>query len=469
MTSIVDKLMMTPKKDVGQEQPHTPHHYPKDYKHQLDLLYLPHDLDKRYALVVVDVGTRKCDAEPMAKRRPKDTIRALEAIYKRGILKQPSMLYFDAGTEFKGEFRTYLQDKDILYRASKTGRHRQTSLVENKNKYIAKALFRRQLEEEMLTGEVSKQWTDQLKEVIATINKKIKPFKKKVFPNKIVKTANTSKLLDTIEEVQEEKAPVIDPLVEKEKEIQEIKEEKKEVKKKKAKKLKEDLDDFKASTHRLNVLKQFLSEQADEDLERRIGSLIDAEIKMKYDRIFKDSPKERVLIAKGRGRKKKIEKNTDETYCVGDSCILLPVGTKVRRQLDVPADYLTGKRLIGTFRATDIRFSKEPQTISDVVIKPGSPPLYILDDDTSTAYTKNQLQVIGEEIEPDEKAIARFSKIKGVKTYKVQKIVGHKMKNRKKFYEVKWLGFKDTTLEPIKIIREDVPEIVAEYEQSLKD
>ena len=43
-----------------------------------------------------------------------------------------------------------------------------------------------------------------------------------------------------------------------------------------------------ASTHRLNVLKQFLGEQADADLERRIGLLIDAEIKMKYDRIFND-------------------------------------------------------------------------------------------------------------------------------------------------------------------------------------
>ena len=86
MTSIVDKLMTTPKKDVGQEQPHTPRHYPKDYKHQCDLLYLPHDNGKKYALVVVDVGTRICDAQPMAERKPKDTIRALEAIYKRTIL-----------------------------------------------------------------------------------------------------------------------------------------------------------------------------------------------------------------------------------------------------------------------------------------------------------------------------------------------------------------------------------------------
>ena len=301
------------------------------------------------------------------------------------------MLYFDAGTEFKGEFRTYLEDKEILYKMSKTGRHRQTSLVENKNKYIAKALFRRMLEEEMLTGEASRQWTDHLKEVIQQINKKIKPVKTKVFPNKLVKTEKTKKLLDTIEEVQQEKGEIIDPEVEEEKQVvREIKEEKKAIKTKKQKKQKENLDDFKAATQRLNILKQFIGEQADEDLERRIGLLIDAEIKMKYDRIFKDSPpvqeKEKesrkpVLITTGRGRKKREEKNMDETYCSGDSCKLLPVGTEVRVQLDAPMDYVTGKRLIGNFRATDIRFSKEPHTISDVVIKPSSPPLYILDDE----------------------------------------------------------------------------------------
>ena len=261
-----------------------------------------------------------------------------------------------------------------FYTESKTGRHRQTSLVENKNKYIAKELFRRMLEEEMQTGEVSKQWTEQLKEVIATINIKIKPYKPKVFPNKIVRTEKTSKLLDTIEDVQE-----------------------------------------------------------------------------------------------GRGRKKKMEKNTDETYCSGDSCILLPIDTKVRVQLDVPIDYVSGKRLIGTFRATDVRFSKEPHTISDVVIKPGSPPLYILDDDNTTAYTKNQLQVIGEEKGPEEKAIARVGKIKGVKTYYVQEILDHKTEKKRKYYLVKWKGFKEPTWEPIKIIKEDVPEYVAEYEASLKD
>ena len=43
---------------------------PKSYKHQCDTLYLPTDTETKikykYALVVVDVGTRIIDAEPMA-------------------------------------------------------------------------------------------------------------------------------------------------------------------------------------------------------------------------------------------------------------------------------------------------------------------------------------------------------------------------------------------------------------------
>jgi hypothetical protein len=424
MTSIVDKLMTAPKKDKGQEMPHTPHHYPKDYKHQIDLLYLPNDNKKKYALVVVDVGTRLCDAEPMQDRKPKDTVIAIEKIYKRGILNTPSMLYFDAGTEFQGEFLKYLKQSDILYRVSKTGRHRQTSLVENKNKYIARAIFRRQLEEEMLTGEVSRQWTDQLKEIIQQINKKIKPFKKKVFSNKLVKTAKTKKLLDTIEEVQQEKA-------------------------------------LSANEEREMEINGFLKR-----------TNIPSNLPLRWNPVTDQLDEVPMMAAAGAGRsrRKKLEKNNDETYCVGDSCILLSVGTKVRRQLDVPVDYLNEKRLIGTFRATDIRWTKKPHTISDVVIKPGSPPLYILDDDTSTAYTKNQLQVVDRgEKQPDEKVIAMAGKKKGVETFYVHDIIDHKTVKKKKFYKVIWKGFAEPTWQLATMLKADVPKIVRDYEQSLKD
>ena len=101
---IATKLMKPPKKDKGLEQPHIPKHFPKDYKQQIDLIFLPDDNGDRYALVAVDVGTRLCDAQPISNKKPATIIKALQSIYKRKILNMPDMLYFDAGNEFKGEF-----------------------------------------------------------------------------------------------------------------------------------------------------------------------------------------------------------------------------------------------------------------------------------------------------------------------------------------------------------------------------
>ena len=103
------------------------------------------------------------------------------------------------------------------------------------------------------------------------------------------------------------------------------------------------------------------------------------------------------------------------------------------------------------------------------MIRPDCPPLYIIDDDETTGYTKNQLQLIDKnEVMPSEKNIAPVGKIKGIKTYKLQSILEHKIENRKKFYLVKWLGMKDPTWEPASIIKKDVHEIVKSYEKSLK-
>ena len=64
----IAKILMKPKKDK-----HPPSRinevYGANQVHQADLLYLPYDADNkqtpRLALVVVDVATRKADAEPV--------------------------------------------------------------------------------------------------------------------------------------------------------------------------------------------------------------------------------------------------------------------------------------------------------------------------------------------------------------------------------------------------------------------
>ena len=66
----------------------------KDEAHQADLLFLPHDtvgrVNKtyRYALTLVDVGTRYKEAEPLTSKDSKEVAKAFEKIYSRH-LKYP--------------------------------------------------------------------------------------------------------------------------------------------------------------------------------------------------------------------------------------------------------------------------------------------------------------------------------------------------------------------------------------------
>lgn len=90
--------------------------------------------------------------------------------------------------------------------------------------------------------------------------------------------------------------------------------------------------------------------------------------------------------------------------CKGTSCDLLDIGTLVRRPLEKPVDPVTGQKLIGKFRAGDVRFEIKPRKITDIILKPGNPPMYkleLLPDDNeslknlkTTAYTKGQLLVV---------------------------------------------------------------------------
>lgn len=78
---------------------------------------------------------------------------------------------------------------------------------------------------------------------------------------------------------------------------------------------------------------------------------------------------------------------------------LIPIGTKVRVQLDNPMDVGTDKRLAGKFRSTDVKWDKKERIVKQISIRPGFPPMYLLDGKGKNglelvAYTKNQLQII---------------------------------------------------------------------------
>jgi hypothetical protein len=140
--------------------------------HQYDLLYLPHDNGYKYALVGVDVGSRLCDAEPLKARSAKDVLTALKRIYARKILSQPIRVTVDSGSEFKDVFKAYFEKEGVYFKVAEPNRHRQTGLVESRNKSIGTYLLKRMVAEELKTGNPSTEWVDELPKIVQRLNKR---------------------------------------------------------------------------------------------------------------------------------------------------------------------------------------------------------------------------------------------------------------------------------------------------------
>jgi hypothetical protein len=212
--NVVDKLHETPIKDKKDNMP-TFQQIDANICQQADLLFMPDDRGFKYALVVADIGGKRLvDAEPIQNKAQADVLSAFKKIYKRGILKIPSNeMEVDAGSEFGGIVKDWFvfgQDHHIKYRVAKPGRHRMQGIVERKNQIIAKALFRRMSAQELLTGEVSKDWVDDLPKLIKILNarnekKKIK--KEPEFPDP--KCAGKS--CDLLEEGQKVRVQLDEP------------------------------------------------------------------------------------------------------------------------------------------------------------------------------------------------------------------------------------------------------------------
>ena len=296
--------------------------FEKDVYQQGDILYLPEDKGYKFLLVIVDLYDNSVDAEPVKDILSKnnDVLEAFKKIYSRKYINPPLILTLDKGAEFTQEkVKNYLKDDlKINVKYALTGRSRQLAYVERQNQRIGNILLKRMASQELITGQVSKEWVDDIKPLIQLFNEKKKtPLKKEISPDPIVNEYTGN---------------------------------------------------------------------------------------------------------------------------------LLKIGTKVRLLLDKPVDTVKGKRLIGDFRSGDIRWTSKVYKITEVLLKPGYPPLYLTDADDNVARTKNQLQPVSKE---DEEPDARF--LRGnPDTYIISKILNKKIENKKTLYLVKWKGFKESeaTWEP---------------------
>lgn len=131
------------------------------------------DNSNNYILSVVDVATKMIDCEKLRNKTAEATLNAIKKIYSRDIIKEPTyMLVSDLGSEFKGQFEQYFEDKGVIIKKADVARHRQVGLVEAKNKKIAKLLFLRQTNEELETGKECRKWIDILDKVVQFLNEK---------------------------------------------------------------------------------------------------------------------------------------------------------------------------------------------------------------------------------------------------------------------------------------------------------
>ena len=131
----------------------------------------------------------------------------------------------------------------------------------------------------------------------------------------------------------------------------------------------------------------------------------------------------------------------DQEININDKTVILDVGTKVRVILDKPRSVLM-KQLSGYhFRATDIRYDPQIRTISKIILQPGQPILYNIDNKNYPAYTYNQLQVVSDIEESPPASLVKRKDI-NTDTYTINKIIEYKIINKKKQYLVSFKGYK---------------------------
>jgi hypothetical protein len=147
---------------------------------------------------------------------------------------------------------------------------------------------------------------------------------------------------------------------------------------------------------------------------------------------------------------------------------LLSEGTRVRVKLEDPISVL-GNKLHGRFRTGDIRWDPRIRTIKKLILSPEQPPMYLLDGPhgrlgvSRCAYTRKQLQIVPDNENPPPDTVIRGTP----KFYIPEKILKQRIRQGKLQYLIKWKRYPENraTWEPAEIIHEDVPGLIAKFNQ----
>jgi hypothetical protein len=150
---------------------------------------------------------------------------------------------------------------------------------------------------------------------------------------------------------------------------------------------------------------------------------------------------------------------------------LLSEGTRVRVKLDEPISVL-GKKLHGKFRTGDIRWDPEIRTIKKLILSPDQPPTYLLNGShgrlgvSRCAYTRKQLQLVPDNENPPPDSVIRGKP----ERYIPERILKQRIRQGKLQYLVKWERYPESeaTWEPADSLKEDVPNLIANFLQNIR-
>ena len=146
----------------------------------------------------------------------------------------------------------------------------------------------------------------------------------------------------------------------------------------------------------------------------------------------------------------------DFTQCKGDACNVLEEGTRVRIPLEEPRKATNlQQKLSGNFRASDLRYNPEIKTVTKVLLRPGQPPLYVVDQDDLVAYPKEELQIIDFDNEDNNRDAQTIFIPKKIKS------------ENETEYQIEWKDFPEPehwTWEPKNKIQEIAPNLILEWD-----
>ena len=134
--------------------------------HQADLLYLPHDGRFKYALTIVDVGTRYKAAFPLKTKTAKEVCEGFRVIYSGKPLNKPKFLQVDQGNEFRADVTKFMSGVKIFRSLNK----RSVGVVERFNRTLAEKIFVHQYLKEIDSDERNTEWVGKLQPIIKELN-----------------------------------------------------------------------------------------------------------------------------------------------------------------------------------------------------------------------------------------------------------------------------------------------------------